>query len=174
MDPQLPPTAPPTTLHQHHHRDQRSPALSHHESEYTYDETDRYSRQLYSGGQRGSKGSNGRGHDSVISHPFSPKASYPPSPSSSISSVRRKHRSIDQIQYVSPITLSAPPKAHLDPEKASGLSQGARTPNRVSSSNPDVTVAVYDSGEYHEKGPEDNAVRLLVCTAYIYYLSRLI
>ncbi|KAF2107360.1 hypothetical protein BDV96DRAFT_506401 [Lophiotrema nucula] len=162
MDPQVPPTAPPTTLHQQQHHVQRSPRPNHNDSEYTYEETDRYSRQTYSVEQRGSKSSNGRGHDSVISHPFSPKASSPPSPSSSISSAGRKHRSIDQIQYAAPITLSAPPRAHLDPEKANGSSHGTRTPNRVSSSNPDVTAVVYDSGEYHEKGPEDKAVKLLL------------
>ncbi|KAF2730022.1 hypothetical protein EJ04DRAFT_515523 [Polyplosphaeria fusca] len=157
MDPP-PPTAPPTAHNLHHQPHHRSSAAdaSPCDPEYTYNEKDAFSRQQ---NVRGSKGSRG-GHDSVISHPFSPKASSPPSPSSSISSAGRKHRSIDQIHFASPVIISAPPRARLDPEKAHTSSHGSRTPNRVSYSNPDVTAAVYDSGEYHEKAPQEKAVQL--------------
>ncbi|KAF2263224.1 hypothetical protein CC78DRAFT_288505 [Lojkania enalia] len=166
MEPQPPPTAPsPVALpqqlsHHHHHHHQRSHDTSTSNPEYEYDEKDTYPR-LSSRPERGSKGSNGRSHDSVISHPFSPKASSPPSPSSSISSRGRKHRSISEI-HQAPSLVAYPPRAYLDPEKAQLSARGTRSPNRISSSNPDAPAAVYDSGEYHEKEPEEKAVRLLI------------
>jgi hypothetical protein len=110
--------------------------------------------------ERASKAScSSRARDSVISHPLSPKPrTTPPSPASSV------HRS--EIQHHSKAVndeLSFPPRAHLDPEKAgAGASPHRQPPSRVSASNPDVTAVVYDSGEYHEKGPEDKPVQLLV------------
>ncbi|KAH7117064.1 hypothetical protein B0J11DRAFT_394221, partial [Dendryphion nanum] len=139
---------------------------SEYDSYYVYNEKDAYAQPTGPRSQRGSKGSNGRSHDSVISHPFSPKASSPPSPSSSISSARRKHRSIETVQQQSDVlgvAISCPPRAHIDPEKAalSSPSQDRRTSNRANS-NQDVPAALYDSGEYHEKGPEEKPVQLLL------------
>jgi hypothetical protein len=159
MDPP-PPTAPPATPQQqhpiHHHARTAEPSPNDAEFTDTYNEKDVYTRR---DNARGSKGSRA-GHDSVISHPFSPKASSPPSPSSSISSIGRKHRSIDEIQFASPVIISAPPKARLSDAEKAQSSRGSRTPNRVSSSNPDVAAAVYNAGD--EKGPEEKAVQLLV------------
>ena len=124
------------------------------------------------------------GHDSVISHPFSPKASSPPSPSSSVSSSgqRRKRgdvagegsgsasRSSPEIQPVQQsdhqpqpsINHSYPSPAHTDPEKAVASTQRTPRSHNTHSSNPDVT-AVYETAEYKEKAPEEKAVQLLVC-----------
>ncbi|KAF2639099.1 hypothetical protein P280DRAFT_491031 [Massarina eburnea CBS 473.64] len=112
--------------------------------------------------ERGSKGSSrSRAHDSVISHPLSPR------PTSSV------HHSIPP-----PDITSYPPRAHLahlahaDPEKA-GVEGSPRNspPNSQRSRSvsafgpesesgpapaPDVT------GEYREKGPEDRPVQLLL------------
>ncbi|KAF2016916.1 hypothetical protein BU24DRAFT_140611 [Aaosphaeria arxii CBS 175.79] len=131
--------------------------------EYTYTDKDAYyARQANPRSQRGSKSSSARAHDSVISHPFSPKVSAPPSPGSSISSVGRKHRSIEQIQPVQrPTSVTYPPRAYIDPEKAAAASYGHRSSHR-NSSNPDGANAIYDSGEYHEKGPEEKAWQLLL------------
>jgi hypothetical protein len=162
MDPQAPPTAPSPATFAHHHHAQRRPDSNARGHEYAYNEKDAYQHQLESHSHRGSKGSNGRSHDSVISHPFSPKASSPPSPSSSISSAGRKHRSIDDIRRSSPVNVQYPPRVYIDPEKANVSSHSPRSQTRVSASNPDVTAVVYDSGEYHEKGPEEKPVQLLV------------
>ncbi|KAF2005133.1 hypothetical protein P154DRAFT_483706 [Amniculicola lignicola CBS 123094] len=144
--------ATPRLLHQHQQRGTET------DTEYTYNEKDAYpTYPSNSRTERGSKGSNGRGHDSVISHPFSPKASAPPSQRSSVSSNQRKHRSMSEIQNA-PVTLSYPQQAHLgDPEKGSDSAHGRRSSNRAS--NPAV---IYDSGEYHEKGPEERTVQLLL------------
>lgn len=112
--------------------------------------------------QRGSKGSSrSRAHDSVMSaQPLSPKptATSPPSPTASL------HRTIPEIQSSSPPPppLSYPPRAYLDPEKAAAANSTYEQPS-PRASNQDVTAAIYDSGEYREKGPEDKPVQLLVC-----------
>jgi len=164
MEPQHPPvpssaTYPDRSQQAH----QLLPNATPDEYEYTYNEKDAYPRQQ-SRIDRGSKtSSNGRGHDSVISHPFSPKQSYPPSPSSSVSSAGgRRHRSIPEIQFSPPArdsqNIRSPPQAHLDPEKHGyGSSQGHRS-QRHSEAND----AVYDQSEYHEKEPEEKAWQLLV------------
>src|SRR5690242_15450974 len=74
--------------------------------DYTYNEKYGYLQHQDSRTERGSKSSNGRAHDSLISHPFSPKASYPPSPSSSISSTGDKQRrSSCEIRQVKPANI---------------------------------------------------------------------
>lgn len=134
-----------------------SPAAQH-----EYNEKDAYvGRQPYHPGphaaQRGSKGSSrSRAHDSVISsQPLSPKPTSPPSPTASL------HRSIPEIQPSSPEPISFPPRAYLDPEKAAA-GNFLNSPHSPRVSNHDVTAAVYDSGEYREKGPEDKPVQLLL------------
>lgn len=136
---------------------------------HAYNEKDAYlQQQQRPRPERGSKHSSsyGWGRDSVISHPFSPKQSYPPSPASSISSVGRKHRSITDIQPSAPAhdaqDIRRPPQAHLDPEKHGyGASQGHRS-QRNSGSALGAHDAVYDQSEYHEKAPEEKAWQLLV------------
>ena len=187
MDPQSPPPASSPATVARPHQTPSSPPAQHHrqnphhqqhapESEYHYPYPYPYSEK------HAAPVALDRPHDSVISsHPLSPKASSPPSPSSSISS-GRKHRSIQEIQQLQqlqqlqlqqhPRHVSYPPRAHLDPEKAQDLASAApRSQNRASSSNPEVTAVLYDSGEYREKGPEDKAVQLLVCSARLVTLA---
>ncbi|KAF2866183.1 hypothetical protein BDV95DRAFT_612046 [Massariosphaeria phaeospora] len=115
---------------------------------------------------RSSKDTSGRGHDSVISHPFSPKASSPPSLRSSVSSAGKgPRRPTSEIQPVSDVnSVAYPPRAYIDPEKAQYSAPGSdgRSPNRGSRSNQDPNAAIYDSGEYHEKGPEEKPLQLLL------------
>ncbi|KAF1828697.1 hypothetical protein BDW02DRAFT_209984 [Decorospora gaudefroyi] len=121
---------------------------------------------------RGSKSGAGRAHDSVISaHPFSPKASSPPSPCSSISSRGRPHNSVPETRHSHSLSATRPPQQHvqhppqayLDPEKhVSRSSQGRRSPNRLSAAVVDGDAIVYDKGQYHEKGPEEKAWHLLL------------
>ncbi|KAF1941968.1 hypothetical protein EJ02DRAFT_466125 [Clathrospora elynae] len=134
--------------------------------DYSYNGKDSCQRQQSIRTERGSKSSYRRAHDSVISHPFSPKASSPPSPSSSISSIGRHHQSITEIQNARPEIknqhIQLPQQAHLDPEKHGyGSSQGRRSPNRASAAGPEGDAIVYDQGEYQEKGPEEKAWHLL-------------
>jgi hypothetical protein len=164
MDLPRPPPAPYSAIS----NTTTSPAeLYHNRLSYT-NEKDQYtynaSQLQNSRHERGSKSTTGRGHDSVISHPFSPKASSPPSPASSISSAGRKSRSIPEVRYSSPPggsrDITYPPQARIiDPEKAaySSPSPGRRSPNVAQD-------AVYDQAEYHEKGPEEKAWQLLVCS----------
>lgn len=166
MEPQPPRGPSPATFAQHHHRQHRAPESSPYDREHARAEQDRH-QQDAPRVERGSKGSSrSHAHDSVISHPLSPKAPSPPSPSSSSVSSARRHRSISEIQHAPAVSdaVSYPPRAHLDPEKAASSPRSQRSPTRVSASNADVTAAViYDSGEYHDKGPEDKPVQLLVC-----------
>ncbi|KAF2190880.1 hypothetical protein K469DRAFT_558844 [Zopfia rhizophila CBS 207.26] len=161
MNPQPPPTVSPAShsYQQQQYDQQRSHESSPNDPNDEYSEKDAYQRNQNQN-LRLNPG-NGRSHDSVISHPFSPKASSPPSPSSSISAARHD-RSAPEIQQSPPANVSYPPKAHIDPEKQAFSPQSPRSPARVSSSNPDVTAILYDSGEYNEKGPEDKAVQLLL------------
>jgi hypothetical protein len=171
MDPQHPPV-PSAATHANHTTQSHHPAAiaQPDEREYTYSEKDVYSQHQSSRAERGSKQSSnyGRGRDSVISHPFSPKQSYPPSPTSSISSVGgRKHYSITEIQPASrPISdgqnIRCPPQAHLDPEKQGYDSLHEPRSHRNSASARGANDAVYDQGEYHEKAPEEKAWQLLV------------
>ncbi|KAI4625667.1 uncharacterized protein J4E92_003437 [Alternaria infectoria] len=137
------------------------------EYNYAYNEKEPYQRQQTIRIDRHSKSSFGRGHDSVISHPFSPKASSAPSPCSSISSIGQQRNSTAEIRYSSRSeiergSIQYPQQAHLDPEKHGyGSSQGRRSPNRVSAAGPDGDAIVYDKGAYHEKGPEEKAWQLL-------------
>lgn len=163
MEPRHPPVPSPAT----HASGHSSPAETDYESEYN--EKDAYARKDSARTERGSKSINGYAHDSVIS-PFSPKASAPPSPSSSISSeAGRKHRAIAEIQEThdrrshQSHRVSYPPRAHLDPEKAELYDAYDRRSNRASV--PNAAAVVYDKSEYHEKGPEDKAWQLL------FYLS---
>ena len=161
MEPQ-PPSAPsPATFAR------QQPAAPHRypdRYEHVYNEKDAYEHPSYDPRvQRGSKGSSkSRAHDSVISHPLSPKAASPPSPASSVSS-GRKQRDPEDFRH-SRNDIPYPPRAHVDSEKGYASPHRSRSPTRVSGSNPDVTAVVYDSGEYHEKGAEDKPVHLLVCS----------
>jgi hypothetical protein len=163
MESQRPPVPCPATQQQH-----TLPQLPpNDEYDYTYNEKTPSQRQQSIRAERHSRSSYGRGHDSVISHPFSPKASSPPSPCSSVSSIGRPRHSIPEIQYsrveIAQQNIQHPPQAHLDPEKhADGSSRGHRSPNRVSAAGPDGDAIVYDKGEYQEKGPEERAWHLLV------------
>jgi hypothetical protein len=160
MDPQAPPTAPSLATQQNHHSQTSAERLSR-GAAHVDNEEDSSQQQYCARPERGSKGSNARGHDSVMSHPFSPKPSSPPSPTSSISSAGRKHRSISEIQEASHVSVSYPPRAYIDPEKGPSSPRSPRS-NRVSSSNPNVTATVFDAGEYIEKDPGEKAVQLLV------------
>jgi hypothetical protein len=162
MDPQHPPV-PLSATHAN-----QSPQ-SHHSApvaEYVYNEKDAYSQHQNIRAERGSK-QYGRGRDSVISHPFSPKQSYPPSPTSSISSVGgRKHYATSEIQPASrPISdaqnITCPPRVYLDPEKQSYDALHEPRSHRNSAVR-GASDAVYDQSEYHEKAPEEKAWQLLV------------
>jgi hypothetical protein len=163
MEPQHPPVPFSAT------RNGQQPHQPSHDSayEHTYNEKEDYSQQQPARAERGSKtSSNGRCRDSVISHPFSPKQSYPPSPCSSISSAGKgRHASIQEIQSPtldnSPQNLRRPPQAHLDPEKH-GYGSQDRHSHRHSGSARAANDAVYDQGQYHEKAPEEKAWQLLV------------
>jgi hypothetical protein len=175
MDPQHPPV-PFSATHTHHSQppQQPSPNAVYEEPTYTYNEKDAYTQQQSTRAERGSKQSSndGRGRDSVISHPFSPKQSNPPSPSSSISSVdRQKHNSLTAIHPSVPANegrnIKFPPQAHLDPEKQDyGMAQGRRS-HGTSGSVRVADDAVYDQAEYHEKAPEEKAWQLLVSRAHV-------
>jgi hypothetical protein len=168
MESQRPPVPCPATQQQHHTSPKLPPNASPDEYDYAYNEKTPSQRQQSIRAERHSRSSYGRGHDSVISHPFSPKASSPPSPcSSSISSIGRTRHSIPEIQYsrseIEQQNIQHPPQAHLDPEKHGySSSRGHHSPNRVSAGGPDGDAIVYDKGEYQEKGPEERAWHLLV------------
>jgi hypothetical protein len=170
MESQPPPVpCPATCTQQHHHsQPQLSPSALPDEYEYTHNEKVPSQRQQSIRVERNSKSSYGRGHDSVISHPFSPKASSPPSPCSSVSSIGRPRHSIPEIQRsrseIEQQRIQHPPQAHIDPEKhGHGSSRGHRSPNRVpAAAGPDGDAIVYDKGEYQEKQPEERAWHLLV------------
>lgn len=172
MDPQHP-SVPLSATHIHHSQQpqQPSPDAVFEDPAYTYNEKDAYPQLQSTRAERGSKQSSnyGRGRDSVISHPFSPKQSNPPSPSSSISSVdRQKHNSLTEIHPSVPANdgrnVRLPPQAHLDPEKQNYGSSQERRSHRNSGSVR-VDDAVYDQAEYHEKAPEEKAWQLLVSRA---------
>ncbi|PVI05855.1 hypothetical protein DM02DRAFT_638970 [Periconia macrospinosa] len=150
--------------HRAHAHQPPPPEQSSAADQYEYNEKDAYvGRQPYHPGphaaQRGSKGSSrSRAHDSVMSsQPLSPKptSTSPPSPTASL------HRTIPEILPPSPEPIAFPPRAYLDPEKAAAGSS-LNNPRSPRVSNQDVTAAVYDSGEYREKGPEDKPVQLLL------------
>jgi hypothetical protein len=172
MEPQLPPVPFSAITH-----GQQQPQHPTSDYEYIYNEKDAYTQQQQQNtrAERGSKQSSNDGHgrDSVISHPFSPKQSYPPSPASSISSAdAQKHRSITEIQSSSQISngqsITRPAQAHLDPEKHGyGSSQGHRS-HRNSGSARAANDAVYDQSEYHEKAPEEKAWQLLVSSHFVF------
>ncbi|KAH7392578.1 hypothetical protein BKA66DRAFT_16786 [Pyrenochaeta sp. MPI-SDFR-AT-0127] len=185
MDPQRPPVPysaafSPQSQSQSHSQSQPSyyqpsPNTSSDDCDYDYgygyNEKDAYySPQQTKHVARAPRPTNRRPHDSLISHPLSPKLSSPPSPTSSVSSAGRRHHSLPaEIQHAPPQVASRgiayPPVAHLDPEKNgyAPSSQSHRSPNRASGLDADAIV--YDQGEYHEKGPEEKAWQLL------FYLS---
>ncbi|KAF1948426.1 hypothetical protein CC80DRAFT_498242 [Byssothecium circinans] len=144
-----PPPPPQPQPQPSYHRQQSPIADTYHHREHEDSEKD---EQYVPRGQRGSKGSSrSRAHDSVMSNPLSPRPIHlPPSPSISTPEIQRSMPTNNEPAY--------PPRAYLDPEKVAGA---AGSP-RVSASNPDVTAVLYDSGEYHEKGPEDKPVQLLL------------
>ncbi|KAH7090397.1 hypothetical protein FB567DRAFT_589793 [Paraphoma chrysanthemicola] len=166
MEPQHPP-APYSATYAHQSQQPNQPPTHPANSEYecTYNEKDSYPQLQSSRTERGSKASSGRAHDSVISHPFSPKQSYPPSPTSSISSAGgQQQKSNLEIQYSSPNesqNLRYPPQAHLDPEKQGYESSQGHRAHRHSGSGRGANDAVYDQGEYHESAPEEKAWQLL-------------
>jgi hypothetical protein len=168
MEPQHPPALPATVAIQRQQPHQLSPIASPGEDDYTYNEKEEYVPQQRTRAERGSKtSSNGRGRDSVISQPFSPKQSYPPSPTSTISSAdARRQRSISEIQLSVPTkndqSIRCPPRAHLDPEKHGYDSSPGPRSHRHSGSARGANDAVYNQGEYHESEPEEKAWQLLV------------
>lgn len=173
MEPQHPPVPFSATQAQQPHY----PSFSASTNEHEYNEKNYvYSQQQSTRNQRGSKtSSNSRAHDSVISQPFSPKQSYPPSPTSSISSAGgRGRRSIPEIQYTTPLNdgqhIRQPPQAHLDPEKHGYTpSQGHRS-SRHSAGASITHDVVYDQAKYHEKEPEEKAWQLLVSCSFANYI----
>jgi hypothetical protein len=167
MEPQHPPVPfSATYAHQSQQTHQSPSNAATSEYEYTYNEKDSYPQLQSNRTERGSKASSRRAHDSVISHPFSPKQSYPPSPTSSVSSAGgRRHQSIPEIQFSAPNesqSLKYPPQAHLDPEKHGYGSSPGHGSQRHSGSGRGANDAVYDQGEYHESAPEEKAWQLLV------------
>jgi hypothetical protein len=168
MDPQHPPVPFSATHADSSQRPhQLAPNTVRNEGEHTYTEKDAHSRQQ-NRVDRGSKASsNDRGHDSVISHPFSPKRSYPPSPTSSVSSAGgRRHSPIPEIQSARPANdgqnISYPAPAHLDPEKHGYRSSQEHRTHRQS----ETQDAVYDENKYHEKEPLEKAWQLLVSSLW--------
>lgn len=167
MDPQRPPVPFPATPTTHQQSYQQTPIAA---LEDTHTEKDAYSRQHSVHVERAGRPSYDRGRDSVISHPFSPKTPYPPSPTSSISSAGGQRQiSIPEIEHSIPKNNSprqsprCPPQAHLDPEKRGyESSQGHRSPHHHSVNGPDANVAVINQGEYHEKEVEEKVWQLLV------------
>jgi hypothetical protein len=167
MEPQRPPVPLPATPTHHQQSYPQSASVT---LDTPYNEKDAYPRQQSLHIERTGRPSYDRGRDSVISHPFSPKTTYPPSPSSSISSAGgRRHSSIPEIQYSIPVDKSqrqsprCPPQVHLDPEKSGDeSSHGHRSPYRHSETGPNANAAVYNQGEYHEKEIEEKVWQLLV------------
>lgn len=161
MEPRHPPVPYSATHANSHSSGHSSPVSADYETEYK--EKDAYAHQNTTRTDRGSKSAAGRAHDSVIS-PFSPRASVPLSPSSSIcSSAGRKHPSLSETEKTydqQSHRLSYPPRAHLDPEKADFH---ASPHNHRHSAG----AVVYDKSEYHESGPEDKAWQLLVCIPHM-------
>jgi hypothetical protein len=106
--------------------------------------------------------------DSVISHPFSPKLSFPPSPSSIASSaVKRNGRTSEMELGVEPIhvKVSYPPRAQLDPEKQIYPPQTPISPTHASITDQDVMAALYDQREVHDSlphMPNKKALKILV------------
>jgi hypothetical protein len=168
MEPQHPSPVPAAVANQRQQPHQLPPIATPVEYDCTYNEKEEYAPQQRIRAERGSKtSSNGRGRDSVISHPFSPKQSYPPSPTSTISSAGgRRQRSIPEIQLTIPTksdqSIRCPPQAHLDPEKQGYESSQGHHSHRHSRSAQGANAAVYDQGEYHESEPEEKAWQLLV------------
>lgn len=172
MESQRPPVpCSATSPQQSQPQRQLSTNASSDEYNYAYNEKEPYQRQHSIRTDRHSKSSfgRGRGHDSVISsHPFSPKASSAPSPTSSISSIGQQRNSTPEIRYsrsdIEQNNIQYPQQAHLDPEKHGyGSSHDGRSPNRASAARLDSDAIVYDKGAFHEKGPEEKAWQLLVC-----------
>jgi hypothetical protein len=174
MEPQLPP-APCSPSPAHHSQPQHHPQLrlsnpaAYADYHHVYSEKDNHSHHHSIRSDRLSKSSCRRAHDSVISHPFSPKPSSPPSPSSnsSISSIGHHPNSTNSHRYSSSHpdrqSISYPPQAHLDPEKhAEAISQAHRLSNRLSALPSGADAIVYDKGAYQEKGPEEKAWQLLL------------
>ncbi|EFQ93281.1 hypothetical protein CFE70_003461 [Pyrenophora teres f. teres 0-1] len=167
MDSQRPPvprSATSTSTQQSRSHHPTPPTAANDDYDYAYNEKDAYQRQQHTWTDRHSKSSY-RAHDSVISsHPFSPKGSSLPSPSSSINSSKGPHgisnldtSDIEQRQQ----QLQFPPRAYIDPEKqAHRYSHSHRSPNRASV-GPEDDAIIYDKGAYHEKGPEEKALPLL-------------
>jgi len=168
MESQRPPVpCSATSPQQSQPQRQLSTNASSDEYNYAYNEKEPYQRQHSIRTDRHSKSSFGRGHDSVISsHPFSPKASSAPSPTSSISSIGQQRNSTPEIRYsrsdIEQNNIQYPQQAHLDPEKHGyGSSHDGRSPNRASAARLDSDAIVYDKGAFHEKGPEEKAWQLL-------------
>lgn len=150
MDPQPPqPTRAPAAAGQPHHHQN----YEHHQQYAHSHQHDPDLRYGYGEKDRGPR----RQHDSVISHPFSPKASSPPSPASSVSSSSRRHEQEQEPHATVTQPVAYPPPAHMDPEKAA-YSARERDAN--------VTTILYDSSVYPEKGPEEKPVQLLVSPVF--------
>lgn len=105
--------------------------------------------------------------DSVISRPFSPKLSSPPSPSSIASSaVKHNGRASDMELGVeaAPVKVSYPPRAQLDPEKQI-YPHTPISPAHASITDQDVIATLYDQREVHDSlphMPNKTALKILV------------
>ena len=88
--------------------------------------------------------------DSVISHPFSPKLSSPPSPSSITSSVKHNGRTSETALGAK---VSYPPRAQLDPEKQIYPPHTPISQTHTSVTGQDVMTALYDQREVHDSLP---------------------
>lgn len=158
-----PPVSSPAAHSQRAHHQPQSTTAPFDGYDYEYNEKDANARHESFHTDRGSRSSYGRGHDSVISQPFSPKGSSPPSRSSISSASQRQYSVPNNLRSTSTVESEAikyPPQAYLDPEKHGYPSYST---NR---GGPEADAIVYDQGKYHERGPEEKAWQLLVCKLY--------
>ena len=106
--------------------------------------------------------------DSVISRPFSPKLSSPPSPSSIASSVVKHNGRTSETELgVEPahVKVSHPPRARLDPEKQIYSPHTPISPTHTSITDQDIMATLYDQRGVHDSlphMPNKKAVKILV------------
>lgn len=162
MEPQQPPSAHPRPT-----RLPQSPNSPRDETDHDFASDDKTAHHGHQSlrTEHASKPGHACGHDSVISQPWSPHNSGPPSLRNSVSSAGQRQCSVSETRLAPDAlrvqTVPYPSQAHLDPEKNGYYSlQSPRTPTRVSVSRSGLVV--YDHTEYQEKGPEDKAWQVLV------------
>ena len=101
--------------------------------------------------------------DSVISHPFSPKLSSPPSPSSITSSVVKHNGRTSETALGAKV--SYPPRARLDPEKQTYSPHTPISQTHTSVTDQDAMTALYDQREVHDSlshMPNKKVLKILV------------